>query len=269
MAATIQEATGRETIRVRGLRKKYDALEILRGIDFSACEHETISIVGKSGSGKSTFLRCLNLLEVPEVSQFLLKGEEIRFRDGEHGSTPQDHKQVERLRRSMAMVFQQFNLWSHWTALENVSKVPQHVHGVPVAEATQRALHYLEKVGMADKRDAYPSQLSGGQQQRVAIARALAVNPDILLFDEPTSALDPELVGEVLMVMQALAEEGRTMIVVTHEMAFAREVSNRVVFLHEGRIEEEGAPAEVLVSPRSQRLKDFLGRGASSGRRGS
>jgi octopine/nopaline transport system ATP-binding protein len=262
-------ATGRETIRVHGLRKKYDALEILRGIDFSACEHETISIIGRSGSGKSTLLRCLNLLEVPEVSQFLLKGEEILFRKDANGSAPQDRGQVERLRRSMAMVFQQFNLWSHWTALQNVSKVPQHVHGVPAAEAKDRALHYLEKVGMADKRDAYPSQLSGGQQQRVAIARALAVDPDILLFDEPTSALDPELVGEVLLVMRALAEEGRTMIVVTHEMAFAREVSNRVVFLHEGRVEEEGHPSEVLTSPRSQRLNEFLGRASGSGRRPS
>jgi octopine/nopaline transport system ATP-binding protein len=274
MAATIHEHTvefpaeRRETIRVRGLRKKYDAQEILRGIDFSAYEHETISIIGRSGSGKSTMLRCLNLLEVPLVSQFLLKGEEIRFRQGANGSTPHDPKQVERLRRSMAMVFQQFNLWSHWTALENVAKVPQHVHGVPADLAKEKALHYLEKVGMADKCRSYPSQLSGGQQQRVAIARALAVDPDILLFDEPTSALDPELVGEVLLVMRALAAEGRTMIVVTHEMAFAREVSNRVIFLHEGRIEEEGHPADVLASPRSQRLAEFLGKAARSGRHG-
>jgi ABC-type histidine transport system ATPase subunit len=276
MAAMLQDSTttplaenARETIRVRGLCKTFDRQQILRGIDFSAYEHETISIIGRSGSGKSTFLRCLNLLEVPECSQFLLKGEEIRFRQGANGATPADHGQVERLRRSMAMVFQQFNLWSHWTALENVCKVPQHVHGVAPAVARERALQYLEKVGMVDKRDAYPAQLSGGQQQRVAIARALAVNPDILLFDEPTSALDPELVGEVLLVMRALAEEGRTMIVVTHEMSFARDVSNRVVFLHEGRIEEEGHPSEVLTAPRSQRLTEFLGKAAGSGRRTS
>lgn len=254
-------AEKRETIRVRGLCKRFDEHPILRGIDFSAYEHETISIIGKSGSGKSTFLRCLNLLEIPEVSQFLLKGEQIRFCRRRAATVPEDRGQVERLRRSMAMVFQQFNLWTHWTAWENVYKVPQHVHGVDSAVARERALECLEKVGMAHKRDAYPSQLSGGQQQRVAIARALAVNPDILLFDEPTSALDPELVGEVLGVMRALSAEGRTMIVVTHEMSFARDVSHRVIFLHDGLIEEEGAPAEVLSSPRSRRLWEFLGKG--------
>ncbi len=176
-------ASARETIRVQGLHKKFGSTEILRGIDFSACEHECISIVGRSGSGKSTLLRCLNLLEVPQVSQFLLKGEEILFRQTRGGPVPADHRQVERLRRSMAMVFQQFNLWAHWTTLDNVCKVPQHVHGLAPNEARERALQCLEKVGMADKRAAYPSQLSGGQQQRVAIARALAVNPDILLFD--------------------------------------------------------------------------------------
>jgi len=251
----------RETIRVRGLCKRFGEQPILRGIDFSAYEHETISIIGKSGSGKSTFLRCLNLLEIPEVSQFLLKGEEIRFRRERGAVVPEDRRQVERLRRSMSMVFQQFNLWTHWTAWENVYKVPQHVHGLEAAAARERALEYLEKVGLAHKRDAYPSQLSGGQQQRVAIARALAVNPDILLFDEPTSALDPELVSEVLGVMRTLSAEGRTMIVVTHEMSFARDVSHRVIFLHDGLIEEEGAPAEVLSTPRSRRLGEFLGKG--------
>jgi|SRR5882762_1230828 len=250
----------RETIRVRGLCKRFEQHTILRGIDFSAYEHETISIIGKSGSGKSTFLRCLNLLEIPEVSQFLLKGEEIRFCRKRGATVPEDRGQVERLRRSIAMVFQQFNLWTHWTAWENVYKVPQHVHGLEAAVARERALEYLEKVGMAHKRDAYPSQLSGGQQQRVAIARALAVNPDILLFDEPTSALDPELVSEVLGVMRGLSAEGRTMIVVTHEMSFARDVSHRVIFLHDGLIEAEGAPAEVLSSPRSRRLGEFLGK---------
>jgi octopine/nopaline transport system ATP-binding protein len=248
----------RETISVRGLRKSFGSVEVLRGIDFRALEHETVSIIGSSGSGKSTLLRCLNLLETPEVDRFLLKGEEIRLHD---------RRQVERLRQSTAMVFQQFNLWTHWTAWENVYRVPHHVHGVPVAQARERALAYLEKVGMAGKRDSYPAQLSGGQQQRVAIARALAVEPAILLFDEPTSALDPELVAEVLSVIRSLAEEGRTMIVVTHEMAFARDVSHRVVFLHNGLIEEEGSPEQLFSAARSERLRGFLGNGrASAGR---
>jgi ABC-type histidine transport system ATPase subunit len=251
---------GRETIRIRGLNKQLQGHVILRGIDFAASEHQTISIIGKSGSGKSTLLRCLNLLEIPEVSQYLLKGEEIRFRRHRGVPVPEDRRQVERLRKSMAMVFQQFNLWSHWTAWENVYKVPQYVHGIEPKAARERALECLEKVGLAHKRDAYPCHLSGGQQQRVAIARALAVNPDILLFDEPTSALDPELVNEVLGVMRALSAEGRTMIVVTHEMSFARDVSHRVVFLHDGRIEEEGTPADVLAAPRSRKLADFLGK---------
>ena len=251
---------GRETIRIRGLGKTFHGHPILRGIDFSAYEHQTISIIGKSGSGKSTLLRCLNLLEIPEVSQYLLKGEEIRFRRHRGVLVPEDIRQVERLRRSMAMVFQQFNLWSHWTAWENVYKVPQYVHGIDPKSARECALECLDKVGLAHKRDAYPCHLSGGQQQRVAIARALAVNPDILLFDEPTSALDPELVNEVLGVMRALSAEGRTMIVVTHEMSFARDVSHRVIFLHEGLIEEEGAPAAMLSSPRSRRLAEFLGK---------
>jgi ABC-type histidine transport system ATPase subunit len=250
-----------ETIHVRGLRKKFGSQEILRGIDFSAFEHETISIIGRSGSGKSTFLRCLNLLEIPEVDKFLLQGEEILFTKTRLGSMPADPAQVQRLRRSTAMVFQQFNLWTHWTALENVWKVLRHVHGVEEKQAKERALECLAKVGMADRCGAYPSQLSGGQQQRVAIARALVVDPAILLFDEPTSALDPELVGEVLGVMRALASEGRTMVVVTHEMNFARDVSHRAIFLHEGCIAEEGTASEVLASPSTQRLREFLGKG--------
>ena len=197
-----------ETIRVQGLRIALGGAPVLRGIDFSAYEHQTISVLGKSGCGKSTFLRCLNLLETPDVGQFLLKGEEIRFRRKRNLIVPEDPRQVERLRKSMAMVFQQFNLWTHWTVWENVYKVPQHVHKLSPLEARQRALTCLEKVGMAHKRDVYPAQLSGGQQQRVAIARALAVNPEIILFDEPTSALDPELVNEVLGVMRALSAEG-------------------------------------------------------------
>lgn len=250
---------GRETIRVRGLRKRYGALEVLRGIDFSAFQHETVSIIGSSGSGKSTLLRCLNLLETPECEQFLLDGTQIRFLRTGSGAVPEDRRQVEDLRRSTAMVFQQFNLWTHWTAWENVYKVPQHVHGVPAAEARARAMHYLEKVGMAEKRDSYPAQLSGGQQQRVAIARALAVEPQILLFDEPTSALDPELVSEVLAVMRGLAAEGRTMVVVTHEMNFAREVSNRIIFLKNGQIAEEGPPEQVFSAAPGSPLHSFLG----------
>jgi ABC-type histidine transport system ATPase subunit len=248
------------TLQVRGLRKSFGSAEVLRGIDFSACEREVISIIGSSGSGKSTLLRCLNLLEVPQVDEFLLKGQPIPFTRARDGSAVADPAHVQRLRRSTAMVFQQFNLWTHWTAWENVYKVPHHVHGRPLEEAQTLAMHYLAKVGMAEKRDAYPSQLSGGQQQRVAIARALACEPEILLFDEPTSALDPELVAEVLGIMRTLAAEGRTMLVVTHEMRFAREVSSRVIFLREGQIAAEGSPDSVFTSLENGPLRSFLGR---------
>jgi len=239
-------------IEVQGLKKKFGDLEVLKGINFSAQKHETISIIGSSGSGKSTFLRCLNLLEKPEAGQLWFNGQEIEFQE------QADKKQIEYLRQNTSMVFQQFNLWSHWTVLENVYKVPHLVQGMEIGQAKKYALELLEKVNMVERIDHYPSQLSGGQQQRVSIARALSTNPDVLLFDEPTSALDPELVAEVLLVMKQLAEDGRTMIVVTHEIEFARQVSDRIIFLHNGLIEEEGTPDEVFLHTKSDRLQAFL-----------
>ncbi len=246
-------------IKVEGLHKRFGELEVLKGISLDAAEHEVVSILGSSGSGKSTFLRCINLLEIPDSGVVHVHGERIRMRERPGASpVPEDRRQVERIRSRLAMVFQQFNLWSHMTVLENVIEAPIHVLRVPRAEAIERADAVLERVGMFDRRDYYPAHLSGGQQQRAAIARALAVEPMLMLFDEPTSALDPELVGEVLKVMRSLAEEGRSMLVVTHEMGFAREVSNRVVFLHEGRVEENGPPAQVFEQPRSERFRQFL-----------
>jgi octopine/nopaline transport system ATP-binding protein len=218
-----------------------------------------ISILGASGSGKSTLLRCINLLEIPEQGEVIVNGETIGLRARSDGRRePVDRTQVDRIRTQLAMVFQNFNLWSHMTVIENVIEAPVHVQRRPRADAVREAEALLEKVGIADKRDAYPAHLSGGQQQRAAIARALAMHPRVLLFDEPTSALDPELVGEVLRVMVALAAEGRTMLVVTHEMGFAREVSNRVIFLNQGVIEEQGKPAELFGAPQSDRLRQFL-----------
>jgi arginine/ornithine transport system ATP-binding protein len=246
-------------IEVEGLFKRFGQLEVLKGIALTAAEHEVVSILGSSGSGKSTFLRCINLLEIPDEGVVRVKGEPIRMRSRPGRSrVPEDPRQVERIRSRLAMVFQQFNLWSHMTVIENVIEAPIHVLRVPRREAVERADAVLERVGMYDRRDYYPAHLSGGQQQRAAIARALAMEPELMLFDEPTSALDPELVGEVLKVIRSLAEEGRTMLVVTHEMGFAREVSNRVVFFHEGRVEEDGAPQEVFERPRSERFKQFL-----------
>ena len=246
-------------LEIEGLHKTFGALEVLKGISLSANQGDVIAIVGSSGSGKSTFLRCINLLEVPEAGSITVHGEAVRFKDGRDGGRlAADRKQVQRLRTRLAMVFQNFNLWSHMTILDNIIEVPVHVLGVTKKEAASRGNALLTKVGIGDKADYYPIQLSGGQQQRAAIARALAVEPEVMLFDEPTSALDPELIGEVLAVMRALAEEGRTMIVVTHEMGFAREVSNRVVFLHDGRIEEEGPPKRVFSKPKSARFRQFL-----------
>ncbi|MGH6960292.1 MAG: ABC transporter ATP-binding protein, partial [Dongiaceae bacterium] len=203
--------------------------------------------------------RCINLLETPDSGRVYVAGELIRMRPTRTGhAVPEDHKQVDRIRSRLGMVFQSFILWSHMTVLENVIEAPVHVLKVQKAEAIQRAEALLAKVGIADKRDHYPSHLSGGQQQRAAIARALAMEPQVMLFDEPTSALDPELVGEVLRVMRQLAEEGRTMMIVTHEMGFAREVASEVVFLHAGRIEERGPPAQVFGNPKSERCRQFL-----------
>ena len=244
----------------RGVRKTYGSLEVLKGVDFDVPEGSVACIIGPSGSGKSTFLRCINFLERPNAGQIVVDGETVRTKTDRAGALEvADHKQLQRIRTKLAMVFQHFNLWAHMNVLENVMEAPVHVLGISKKDAEERAREYLEKVGLPPRVEKqYPSHLSGGQQQRVAIARALAMHPDVMLFDEPTSALDPELVGEVLKVMQKLAEEGRTMIVVTHEMGFARNVSNHVMFLHQGRTEEEGDPKEVLVRPQSERLKQFL-----------
>ena len=244
---------------VEDLHKKFGALEVLKGISLSARDGDVIAMIGSSGSGKSTFLRCINLLEMPDSGRVYVAGELIKMRTAKTGQAlPADTKQVDRIRAELAMVFQSFNLWSHMTVLENVIEAPIHVLKLPRAEAIARAEALLAKVGIAEKRGYYPSHLSGGQQQRAAIARALAMQPKVMLFDEPTSALDPELVGEVLRVMRQLAMEGTTMIVVTHEMSFAREVASHVVFLHQGRIEEEGAPADVFGKPKSDRCRQFL-----------
>ncbi len=241
------------------IHKRFGDLAVLRGVTLSAAAGEVIAIIGSSGSGKSTFLRCINFLEIPDRGRIVLDGEEIRVRIGRAGRlTGVDRKQIARLRSQLGMVFQSFNLWAHMTVLQNIAEGPVQVLKRSRAEAREEAMALLEKVGLESRFDSYPAQLSGGQQQRVAIARALAMQPKVLLFDEPTSSLDPELVGEVLRVMQDLAQEGRTMIVVTHEMGFAREVSDRTVFLHRGRIEEEGPPADLFGAPKSGRLQQFL-----------
>jgi len=260
--ATGDPATGDRAaiiLSAHDIRKRFGAVEVLKGISLEARAGDVISMIGASGSGKSTFLRCLNLLEKPSAGRIGLAGETLALTPDRHGELDAaDAGQLRRLRSRVAMVFQQFNLWAHMTALQNVVEAPIQVLGLSRADAVARAERYLERVGVAHRKDAYPAFLSGGEQQRVAIARALAMEPALMLFDEPTSALDPELVGEVLRVMRGLAEEGRTMIVVTHEMSFARDVSNRVVFLHDGRLEEEGRPAEVFEHPKSERLAGFL-----------
>ena len=246
-------------LTVVDLRKRFGDLEVLKGVSLDAREGDVISILGSSGSGKSTFLRCINLLEIPDAGTVTVGGETIRMRARANGrAEPADRRQVDRIRSELGMVFQSFNLWSHMTILENLIEAPMHVQGRPKAECVAEARQLLEKVGIGDKWAHYPAHLSGGQQQRAAIARALAMKPKVMLFDEPTSALDPELVGEVLRVMRALAEEGRTMLVVTHEMAFAREVSSRVVFLHKGLVEAEGPPEELFRESRSERFRQFI-----------
>jgi ABC-type histidine transport system ATPase subunit len=248
-----------DALTVQNIHKKFGDKEVLRGLSLSAQSGDVISIIGSSGSGKSTFLRCMNLLENPNQGSIALKGEELQLKTDKYGELQAvDAKQLQKFRTRLSMVFQHFNLWSHMTVLENLKEAPMRVLGIPAAEAQARAEKYLAKVGLNNVENAYPIALSGGQQQRVAIARALAMEPEVLLFDEPTSALDPELVNEVLKVMRALADEGRTMIVVTHEMGFAREVSNKLLFLHQGQIEEQGNPREILVNPQSERLKQFL-----------
>ena len=246
-------------VAIRDLRKRFGPLEVLKGVSMSAADGEVISILGASGSGKSTMLRCINMLEVPDGGEVAIGGETIALEEDRRGRMrPADGAQVDRIRMKVAMVFQSFNLWSHMTVLENVVEAPVHVQKRPRAEAVAEAEALLAKVGIAEKRNHYPAHLSGGQQQRAAIARALAMRPKAMLFDEATSSLDPELTDEVLGVMRELAADGTTMIVVTHEMGFAREVSDRVIFLHQGVIEEEGAPADIFDAPKSERLRQFL-----------
>ncbi len=235
-------------IEINDLHKKFGKTPVLKGINEHISKGEVVVIIGPSGSGKSTFLRCLNLLETPEQGSIIFEGQNIT-----------DKKvNINKLREKMGMVFQQFNLFPHKTVLENITIAPIKVKGKPKEEAEKKALHLLEKVGLKDKASAYPAQLSGGQKQRIAIARALAMEPDVMLFDEPTSALDPEMVGEVLAVMKELAAEGMTMVVVTHEMGFAKEVGDRVIFMDDGNILEQGTPEKIFTNPQNPRTKDFL-----------
>ncbi|SMG23136.1 ABC transporter ATP-binding protein [Paraburkholderia susongensis] len=246
-------------LSARNIHKSFGDHHVLKGISLDAHEGDVISILGASGSGKSTFLRCLNLLEIPDDGSVSLAGEELKMKRKRDGKLlPGDRRQVDRVRSQLGMVFQNFNLWSHMNVLDNVIEGPMRVQKRSRAEAVEEAEALLAKVGLADKRSHYPAHLSGGQQQRVAIARALAMHPRVMLFDEPTSALDPELVGEVLRVMRALADEGRTMLVVTHEMGFARHVSNRVMFLHQGQVDLDGTPDEVFGEQKSDRFRKFV-----------
>jgi len=247
-------------LSVTELHKRYGDHEVLKGVSLQADAGDVISIIGSSGSGKSTFLRCINFLEKPSEGTISVTNEPINLvRDTDGQLKVANKEQLRSLRTRLTMVFQHFNLWSHMTVLENVMEAPIQVLGLSKADARARAVNYLNKVGIDERAQAkYPVHLSGGQQQRVSIARALAVEPEVLLFDEPTSALDPELVGEVLRIMQKLAEEGKTMVVVTHEMEFARHVSSHVIFLHQGKIEEEGPPDALFGSPKSPRLQQFL-----------
>ena len=251
-------ATAAIKLQVEGIHKRYGEHEVLKGVSLNARQGDVISLIGASGSGKSTMLRCINFLEQPDAGVITLDGISIEMQQGRAGTRAPDQAQLQNLRTRLAMVFQHFNLWSHMTVLENITMAPRRVLGVSAAEAEKRARMYLDKVGLPGRvADQYPAFLSGGQQQRGAIARALAMEPEIILFDEPTSALDPELVGEVLKVIQTLAEEGRTMLMVTHEMGFARQVSSQVLFLHQGRVEEQG-DARILDHPNSERLQQFL-----------
>ena len=248
-----------EKLRIEGIVKRFGANEVLKGVSLAANAGDVISIIGSSGSGKSTWLRCMNLLEQPHEGTIALNGEALVLKRDRDGTlTAASPRALERFRARLAMVFQHFNLWSHMTVIENVIEAPMQVLGLSKQEARERAERHLQRVGVWHRKDFYPAHLSGGEAQRVAIARALAMEPDVMLFDEPTSALDPELVGEVLRVMRDLAGEGRTMVVVTHEMGFAREVSNRLIFLHKGCIEESGDPREILTQPKSDRLRQFV-----------
>ncbi|MFC3615484.1 ABC transporter ATP-binding protein [Lutimaribacter marinistellae] len=245
-------------IEITDLHKSFGQLEVLKGVNITAHRGDVVSLIGSSGSGKSTLLRCCNLLEDSQQGDICFKGEPVRWRGAGHDRRPADPKQVLRIRTNLSMVFQQFNLWAHMTILQNVMEAPVTVLGRDRAEVEKAARHYLDKVGIGDKCDAYPAQLSGGQQQRAAIARGLCMEPEALLFDEPTSALDPELEQEVIKVIKDLAAEGRTMIIVTHDMKMAADISSHVVFLHQGLIEEEGPPDALFGAPKSERLRGFL-----------
>ena len=237
-----------EMIKIKNLKKSYGKLEVLKGINTEIREGEVISIIGPSGSGKSTFLRCINRLEEPTSGEIFIHGTNIL----------QKNVNINKIRENVGMVFQHFNLYPHKTVLENIILGPVKLKKISKAEAEEKAIELLKKVGLEDKKDVYPNKLSGGQKQRVAIARALAMDPQIMLFDEPTSALDPEMIGEVLIVMKELAQAGMTMIVVTHEMGFARNVANRVFFMDGGHILEDAAPSEVFENPKNDRTKEFL-----------
>jgi ABC-type histidine transport system ATPase subunit len=246
-------------VRVVELHKYFGDNEVLRGVSFELKSSEVLSVIGASGSGKSTMLKCINFLETPTSGEIWIQNQPMGFRVGADGRRHKASlRDINRLRQNVGMVFQHFNLWPHMTVLQNIIEAPLRVRKEPRSEVIERARFYLNKVNMLDKIDEYPARLSGGQQQRVAIARALAMQPRLMLFDEPTSSLDPELIGEVLDVMKTLAQEGMTMIVVTHEIGFARGASDRVMFLHDGQIEEEGTPEEVLDNPRSERCRQFL-----------
>ncbi|MEO0402782.1 MAG: ATP-binding cassette domain-containing protein [Pseudomonadota bacterium] len=245
-------------IEIQNLHKAYGALEVLKGVDISAKRGDVVSLIGSSGSGKSTLLRCCNLLEDSQQGEMLFKGESVAWKGTGHARRPADAAQVLRIRTNLSMVFQQFNLWAHMTILQNVMEAPVTVLRRDPDEVERAARAYLDKVGIGDKCDVFPAQLSGGQQQRAAIARALCMEPEALLFDEPTSALDPELEQEVVRVIKDLAGEGRTMLIVTHDMKLAADVSDHVVFLHQGLIEEQGAPDQLFGAPKSERLRGFL-----------
>jgi polar amino acid transport system ATP-binding protein len=245
-------------LELRGIHKSYGPLEVIKGVDLVARRGDVTALIGSSGSGKSTLLRCANLLEIPQQGDVIFQGEPVTWKGEGEGRKPADAVQVRRIRTNLSMVFQQFNLWSHLTVLQNVTEAPVTVLARDRQQAAEMGRALLEKVGIGDKCDNYPSQLSGGQQQRAAIARALAMEPAAMLFDEPTSALDPELQGEVVRVIKSLAEEGRTMLIVTHDMKLASDVANHVIFLHKGKIEEEGTPSELFGKTRSLRLQQFL-----------
>src|SRR5690606_35897521 len=246
-------------LEIRNLLKRYGDLQVLKGISLTAHDGDVISIPGSSASGKSTFLRCINLFENPYEGEILLAGEQLKLKPGKAGDlVAADSRQINRLRSQIGLVFQNFNLWPHMSVLDNIIEAPRRLLRQSTAEAIAAAEALLGKGGIADKRHAYPNQLSGGQQQRAAIARTLAMQPKVILFDEPTSALDPEMVQEVLNVIRALAEEGRTMLLVTHELNFARQVSSQVVFLHQGLVEEQGTPEQVFDNPSSARCKQFM-----------